>query len=56
MDNFAAGLIVGLTIGAVIVMCNMADMQQQVVEHHAAQYNETTGEIEWLDCHITNVH
>jgi len=48
MSNFAAGLIIGLTIGAVSLVCNITDMQTQIVEHHAAQYNETTGVFEWI--------
>jgi len=49
MSNYTScvmgGLLFGLCIG---IFTDIAGMQQQAIEHHAAQYNETTGEFEWL--------
>jgi len=39
------GILFGLCIG---INTDITRMEQQAIEHHAAQYNATTGEFEWL--------
>jgi len=48
MSNFGAGLICGLLLGGAMALGSIIDMEHQIVAHHAAAYNATTEEFEWI--------
>jgi len=49
MSNYISCIMVGILFGLWIGMWSeITSMQQQAVEHHAAQYNATDGSFEWL--------
>lgn len=48
MEKFLGGLILGIGIGAFLIMC-ISVSKDTLIEKGVMEYHSTTGEIEWVE-------